>query len=66
MTSNTIASLIFLASPSADTRFPVKYARQNSVHVSPTVLFDGLVQHDVSSGWEQKDWEPFLEKMIVI
>jgi len=45
---------------------PVKYARQNSVHVSPTVLFDGLVQPDVGSGWEKENWEPFLERMIVV
>lgn len=42
----------------------VKYSRQNSVHVSPTVLWDGLIQAEVSSSWGQQEWEAFLEKRI--
>ena len=33
-----------------------RYARQNGIHVSPTFMVDGLVQHDMSSGDPVADW----------
>ncbi len=33
-----------------------KYARQNSIHVSPTFMVDGLVQSDLNSGDAVSDW----------
>ena len=33
-----------------------RYARQNGIHVSPTFMVDGLVQHDMSSGEPVADW----------
>lgn len=42
----------------------VKFARQNGIHVSPTVLWDGLVQNQVSSGWEEPEWTAFLAKQV--
>ena len=33
-----------------------KYARQNSVHASPTFMIDGLVQADMGSGDAVSDW----------
>jgi hypothetical protein len=33
-----------------------RYARQNGIHVSPTFMIDGLVQHDMSSGDPVADW----------
>jgi len=43
----------------------VKFARQNSVHVSPTALWDGLVQRQVESTWLEKDWLEFFAKQVV-
>lgn len=33
-----------------------KYARQNCIHVSPTLMIDGLVQANMSSGDAASDW----------
>lgn len=43
---------------------PVKYARQNSIHASPTVLFNGLVANEVSSSWGEKEWTEFFDAKI--
>ncbi|EGS18896.1 uncharacterized protein CTHT_0055090 [Thermochaetoides thermophila DSM 1495] len=48
-----------------DVKFVVKMARLVSVHVSPTVLFDGVVQGDISSSWTGEQWKEWLEKNIV-
>ncbi|WVQ83805.1 hypothetical protein IAT38_005949 [Cryptococcus sp. DSM 104549] len=39
----------------------LKIGRQNGVHVTPTVLFDGLKEDSVSSSWGKEEWEKFLE-----
>jgi hypothetical protein len=44
----------------------VKFSRQNSIHVSPTVMWDGLIANEASSGWEQKNWEDFFEKKVTV
>lgn len=41
--------------------FSVKIGRQNGIHVTPTVLFDGLKEDSVSSSWGQEEWEQFLQ-----
>lgn len=46
--------------------FLVKISRQNSIHVSPTVMWDGLVANEVSSGWEQKNWIDFFEQKVAV
>lgn len=33
-----------------------KYARQNGIHVSPTVMVDGLIAHGISSGDSVEQW----------
>lgn len=38
----------------------VRFARQNSIHVSPTVTVDGVVDGQISSGWTADQW---LEKL---
>ncbi|KAJ3987623.1 major facilitator superfamily domain-containing protein [Lentinula detonsa] len=43
-----------------DLKYTIKYSRQNSVHVSPTVLWDGLVANEISSSWGEKEWNDFL------
>ncbi|KAG5654220.1 hypothetical protein H0H81_005907 [Sphagnurus paluster] len=42
----------------------VKFSRQNSIHVSPTVLWDGLVAGEISSSWGEKEWNEFLANKV--
>jgi hypothetical protein len=44
--------------------FLAKFSRQNSIHVSPTVMWDGLIANEVSSGWEQQAWVDFFESKV--
>lgn len=44
----------------------VKFSRQNGIHVSPTVLWDGLVANEISSGWGEKEWTEFLAAKVVV
>ncbi|KAI1358986.1 thioredoxin-like protein [Xylaria arbuscula] len=48
-----------------DLKVLVKTARLVGVHVSPTVIFDGVVANDISSGWTQEQWQEWLTKNIV-
>jgi hypothetical protein len=44
--------------------FLAKFSRQNSIHVSPTVMWDGLIANEVSSGWEHQNWVDFFESKV--
>ncbi|CAN6670413.1 hypothetical protein TRVA0_043S00276 [Trichomonascus vanleenenianus] len=46
-----------------DIKYFIKFARQNSIHVSPTVLVDGLVDNSISSSWTNDDWAAKLTKL---
>ncbi|KAI0452472.1 thioredoxin-like protein [Xylaria acuta] len=48
-----------------DIKVLVKMARLVGVHVSPTVIFNGVVANDISSGWTKEQWEEWLTKNIV-
>jgi len=48
-----------------DLKVLVKMARLVSVHVSPTVIFDGVVANDISSGWSADQWIEYLKKNAV-
>ncbi|KAJ3553204.1 hypothetical protein NM688_g3737 [Phlebia brevispora] len=48
-----------------DLKYTIKFSRQNGIHVSPTVLFDGLVANEISSSWGETEWKEFLAKKIV-
>ncbi|KAF8469642.1 hypothetical protein BDZ91DRAFT_678812 [Kalaharituber pfeilii] len=48
-----------------DLKLHIKAARQNSIHISPTVLFNGNVENLISSGWTVKEWEEWLSSHIV-
>ncbi|EPE03438.1 hypothetical protein F503_06611 [Ophiostoma piceae UAMH 11346] len=48
-----------------DLKLVIKAGRLVGVHVSPTVLFDGLVNNDVSSSWTVEQWIEYLEKVAV-
>ncbi|KAI0434942.1 hypothetical protein F5Y09DRAFT_327891 [Xylaria sp. FL1042] len=45
-----------------DLKVLVKTARLVGVHVSPTVIFDGVVASDISSGWTKEQWEEWADK----
>jgi len=47
-------------------KYTIKFSRQNSIHVSPTVLWDGLVVSDISSSWGEKEWTAFLESKVLV
>ena len=40
----------------------VKMGRLVGVHVSPTVIVDGVVDNTISSGWTKEQWIEYLEK----
>ncbi|KAG1442171.1 hypothetical protein G6F56_011179 [Rhizopus delemar] len=44
-----------------DLKLAIKIGRQNGIHVSPTLLFDGLRDDSVSSGWELDQWKEYLK-----
>jgi len=45
-----------------DLKVLVKMARLVGVHVSPTVIVDGVVENSISSGWTKEQWMEYLEK----
>ncbi|TFK25972.1 hypothetical protein FA15DRAFT_616739 [Coprinopsis marcescibilis] len=49
-----------------DLKYNVKFARQNGIHVSPTVLWDGLIAGEISSGWGESEWNDFLQNKIKV
>ncbi|KAK4245054.1 hypothetical protein C7999DRAFT_34581 [Corynascus novoguineensis] len=48
----------------ADVKTIVKMARLTGVHVTPTVLFDGVVAGEISSGWTGEQWQKWLGEHI--
>jgi hypothetical protein len=47
-----------------DVKFQVKVNRRVGVHVTPTVLFNGVEEASISSGWSKEQWEEWLKKNI--
>lgn len=47
-----------------DLKVAIKAARLVGVHVSPTAIFDGVVNGEISSGWGEKEWKEWLEKSV--
>ena len=45
-----------------DLKLLIKLGRQTGIHVSPTVLWDGLVDNNISSSWTVEQWESILRK----
>ncbi|CAZ84468.1 unnamed protein product [Tuber melanosporum] len=48
-----------------DLKLHVKAARLVGVHVSPTVIFDGIMDNSISSGWDVDQWGEWLVKNVV-
>ncbi|KAJ7167812.1 hypothetical protein C8R46DRAFT_1094221 [Mycena filopes] len=49
-----------------DLKYTIKFSRQNGIHVSPTVLWDGLVANEISSSWGEKEWTEFLAAKVAV
>jgi protein-disulfide isomerase len=47
-----------------DVKVQVKANRLIGVHVTPTVVFDGVVNNEISSSWTAEQWEEWLEKNV--
>ena len=47
-----------------DIKFMVKAARMAGVHVTPTVVFDGVAENGISSGMNADEWEEWLKKNV--
>ena len=43
-----------------DVKVMVKMNRLVGVHVTPTVVVDGLVEGAISSGWSGEEWNKWL------
>ena len=48
-----------------DLKVLVKMNRMQGVHVTPTVVFNGVVENGISSSFDAKQWEEWLEKNVV-
>ncbi|KAJ2448040.1 hypothetical protein EV183_005624 [Coemansia sp. RSA 2336] len=49
----------------ADLKYHIKLARAQGIHVSPTVLFDGIRDDSVSSSWTLDQWTSWLQPKLV-
>ncbi|KAK2465941.1 hypothetical protein APHAL10511_001582 [Amanita phalloides] len=49
-----------------DLKYAIKYGRQNSIHVSPTAMWDGLVDNAVSSSWGETEWTEFFRNKVIV
>ena len=47
-----------------DLKILVKMARLTGVHVSPTVILDGVVDNSISSSFTKEQWIEYLEQKI--
>jgi len=47
-----------------DLKLLVKEARQRSIHVSPTVVFNGTIEASISSSWTKEDWSGWLKTNV--
>ncbi|GAA5855029.1 hypothetical protein JCM8547_002351 [Rhodosporidiobolus lusitaniae] len=52
-------------SVTSDLKLQVKYHRTRDVHVTPTVMLDGLVEPSISSSFTGEDWKKFLQEKIL-
>ena len=45
-----------------DLKYAIKIGRQNSIHITPTALWNGVVEPSISSSFGQQQWIEFLEQ----
>ena len=46
-------------------RVLVKMNRMQGIHVTPTVVFDGVIENSISSSFTPDQWAEWLEKNVV-
>jgi hypothetical protein len=47
-------------------KYTIKFSRQNGVHVSPSVLWDGILVNEVSSSWGEAEWTQFFAQKVAV
>lgn len=47
-------------------KFATKYHRARSIHVTPTVLLNGIEAPDISSGWTPEQWREKLDPILAV
>ena len=47
-----------------DVKLMIKANRRTGVHVTPTVLFNGIEEGSISSGFTAQQWEEWLDKNV--
>ncbi|WFD21959.1 hypothetical protein MEQU1_000619 [Malassezia equina] len=47
-----------------DLKYCVKIGRQNAIHVTPTVLWNGVVEPSISSSFTQAQWTDFFQERV--
>ena len=45
-------------------KLQVKLGRQNGIHVTPTVVLDGLVDPSISSSFGAEEWDKYVKEKI--
>ena len=45
-------------------KWAVKYHRVRSIHVTPTVLVNGIEAPDISSGWTGDQWDEKIAALL--
>lgn len=48
-----------------DLKVLVKMNRMQGIHVTPTVVFNGVVENSISSSFSEEQWDEWLEKNLV-
>ncbi|KAI8321517.1 hypothetical protein GQ54DRAFT_261627 [Martensiomyces pterosporus] len=48
----------------SDLKYHIRLARAQGIHVSPTVVFDGIRDDGVSSSWTLEQWNAWLEPKL--
>lgn len=48
-----------------DVKFMVKANRVTGVHVTPTVVFNGVEERSIGSSWTVEQWDEWLQKNVV-
>jgi len=46
-----------------DFKIHIRVSRHNSIHVSPTVMVNGLIESRISSSWDLETWKKYLSEL---
>lgn len=45
-------------------KLQIKYGRQNGIHVSPSIVVNGLIDPSISSSFTKKDWSEYFSSKL--